>query len=117
MTRRDGVMPPVMSAEDFDAFYQRLQRTVAWGPADRRGALNHITPAHILTAASEIRLRRTVPLGAAIETAVPRDHPAPCWHQMPSPAGDEADRAGLSFAMDRLAMSVHGNADSHIDAL
>ena len=25
--------------------------------------------------------------------------------------------AGLSFAMDRLAMNIHGNADSHIDAL
>lgn len=117
MTRRDGVMPPVMSAEDFDALNQRLQRTVAWGPADRRGALNHITPAHILTAASEIRLGRTVPLGAAIETEVTLDNPDPCVHQMTSPAGDQADRAGLSFAMDRLAMNVHGNADSHIDAL
>src|SRR5436190_5423596 len=117
MTTRDGVMPPVMSAEDFDALYQHLQRTVAWGPADRRGALNHITPAHMLTAASEIRLGRTVPLGAAIETEVTLDNPDPCVHQMTSPAGDQADRAGLSFAMDRLAMNIHGNADSHIDAL
>jgi len=110
-------MPPVMSAEDFDALYQRLQRTVAWGPADRRGALNHIAPAHILTAASEIRLGRTVPLGAAIETEVTLDNPDPCMHQMTSPPGDQADRAGLSFAMDRVAMNIHGNADSHIDAL
>ena len=36
---------------------------------------------------------------------------------MTSPPGDQADPAGLSFAMDRLAMNVHGNADSHIDAL
>jgi hypothetical protein len=117
MTTRDGVMPPVMRAGDFDALYQRLQRTVAWGPADRRGALNHITPTHILTAASEIRLGRTAPLGAAIETEVTLDNPDPSVHQMTSPAGDEADRAGLSFAMDRLAMNIHGNADSHIDAL
>jgi hypothetical protein len=106
-----------MSAEDFDALYQRLQRTVAWGPADRRGALNHIRPAHILTAASEIRLGRTAPLGAAIETEVTLDNPDPCVHQMTSPAGDEADRSGLSFAMDRVAMNIHGNVDSHIDAL
>jgi kynurenine formamidase len=31
--------------------------------------------------------------------------------------GDQADPAGLSFAEDRLSMNVHGNADSHIDAL
>jgi hypothetical protein len=45
MTTPDAVIPPVMSAEDFDVLYQRLQGTVAWGPDDRRGALNHITPA------------------------------------------------------------------------
>jgi kynurenine formamidase len=31
--------------------------------------------------------------------------------------GDQADPAGLTFARDRLTMNVHGNADSHIDAL
>ena len=63
------------------------------------------------------RLGRMAPLGAAIETEVTLDNPDPCVHQMTSPAGDQADRAGLSFAMDRLAMNIHGNADSHIDAL
>ncbi len=94
-----------------------MQRTVAWGPADRRGALNHITPAQVLAAASEVRLGRTVPLGAAIETEVTLDNPDPCVHQMTSPAGNKADRTGLSFARDRVAMNIHGNADSHIDAL
>ena len=49
-------MPPVMSAADFDVLYHRLQRTVAWGPADWRGALNHITPTEIVAAAAEVRL-------------------------------------------------------------
>src|SRR5690242_21756135 len=99
MTRRDGVMPPVMSAEDFDALYQRLQRTVAWGPDDRRGALNHITPAHVLAAASEIRLGRTAPLGAAIETEVTLDNPDPCVHQMRS----EERRVGKEWRSGRPA--------------
>ena len=31
--------------------------------------------------------------------------------------GDQADPEGLTFAQDRLGINVHGNADSHIDAL
>ena len=117
MTTPGEVVPPVMSTADFEALYHRLQRTVSWGAADRRGALNYITPAHVLAAAGEIRLGRTAPLGAAIETEVTLDNPDPCVHQMTSPPGDQADPTGLSFAMDRLAMNIHGNADSHIDAL
>src|ERR1017187_10476010 len=33
-----------LSAADFRALYQRLRRQADWGPADRRGALNFITP-------------------------------------------------------------------------
>src|SRR6476659_8628233 len=35
---------------------------------------------------------------------------------MTSESGSNAP-PGLSFAMDRVAMNIHGNADSHIDAL
>ena len=36
---------------------------------------------------------------------------------MTGPPGDQADPEGLTFAQDRLGINVHGNADSHIDAL
>lgn len=118
MTRPPSPAPlPVMDAADFEILYQRLQRGSAWGPADRRGALNHVTPARVLAAVSEVRLGRSTTLAAAVESEVTLDNPEPCVHQMTSPAGDQADGTGLSFAMDRLAMNVHGNADSHIDAL
>jgi kynurenine formamidase len=35
---------------------------------------------------------------------------------MKSPPGSDAG-PGLSFSMDRIAMNIHGNADSHVDAL
>ncbi len=108
---------PVLGAAEFGALYQRLRRAGDWGAADRRGALNYITQARLLAAASEIRLGRTTTLAAPVENRVTLDNPDPCVHEMTSPAGDQADPAGLSFAMDRLAMNVHGNADSHIDAL
>ena len=70
----------------------------------------------MLAAAGEIRLGRTASLAAPIESTVTADNPDPSVHQMTG-TGDQADPAGLSFAMDRLAINIHGNADSHIDAL
>jgi len=102
-----------MRAAEFEALYARLRGPGAWGPYDRRGALNHITPASVLAAISEVRLGRTASLAANVETRVTADDPDPCVHTMTS----AADGPGLSFAMDRLAMNVHGNADTHIDAL
>jgi hypothetical protein len=47
------------------------------GAADRRGALNYLTPDRVLAAAGEIRLGRTVSLAASIETEVTPDDTAP----------------------------------------
>ena len=113
--RREG--SAALDAADFGRLYQRLRDTSDWGPADRRGALNNITPQRVLGAVTEIRLGRSISLAAPIASRVDLDNPDPAVHQMTSPAGDQADPIGLSFAMDRLAMNVHGNADSHIDAL
>ena len=109
--------PAVLSAADFSALYRRLRDTSSWGPADRRGALNNITPQQVLAAVTEIRLGRTTTMAAPVESRVTIDNPEPAIHQMTSPPVDQADPAGLSFATDRLAMNVHGNADSHMDAL
>jgi kynurenine formamidase len=108
---------PPLDAAAFAALYQRLRQVPAWGPADRRGALNHLTPARVAAAAGEIRLGRTVTLAAPIETRLTPDQPEPAVHGMTGHAGDQADPDGLTFAQDRLGINVHGNADSHIDAL
>jgi kynurenine formamidase len=108
---------PLLDAASFSALYQRLRGASAWQPADRRGGLNYITPEQVLAAAGEVRLGRTVSLAAPIESRVAADNPDPAVHEMTSPAGNQADPDGLSFATDRLAMNIHGNADTHIDAL
>jgi hypothetical protein len=107
-----------LTAGEFDALYERLRRSAVWGPDDRGGALNHITSERVLAAVREVRLGRTVSLAAPVEGAVTADNPEPAVHEMTGVrVGEDADPTGLSFAMDRLAMNVHGNADSHIDAL
>jgi kynurenine formamidase len=105
-----------MDSAAFSDLYQRLRRATPWGPEDRRGGLNYITPAQVLAAAGEVHLGRTVTLEAPIQTRAAPDNPQPAVHEMIA-TGDQADPAGLSFAEDRLSMNVHGNADSHIDAL
>lgn len=107
---------PALDSAAFTALYQRLRRAMPWGPDDRRGALNYLTPDRVLAAAAEVRLGRTVTLEAPIETRAAPDNPEPAMDEMTG-TGDQADPGGLTFARDRLTMNVHGNADSHIDAL
>jgi len=113
--RRPG-RPGPMSEASFRALRERLRAQVPWGPQDRRGALNYLTPAVVTAAAGEVRLGLPVPLGAPVTGEVTADNPDPCRHRMTSPAG-AGRAAGLAFATDRIAMNVHGNADSHLDAL
>ena len=106
-----------VSAAEFRALYQRLRRASEQGPADRLGALNNITSAEVVAAASDVWRGRTVSLAAPIQVWGGPDNPDPAVHQMTYSVDDPARAAGLFFATDRLAMNIHGNADSHIDAL
>ncbi len=115
-TRGNQRRPPALDSAAFSALYTRLRNATPWGPDDRRGGLNYITPAQVLAAVAEVRLGRTTSLEAPIEGRPAADNPQPAVHEMTG-TGTQADPAGLTFAMDRLAMNVHGNADSHIDAL
>ena len=104
-----------MSEAQFRALYRRVKQASDWGPADRRGALNHIMPARVAAAARDVSAGRAVSLAAPVDGEVTADNPEPAVHEMISSGAGRA--AGLSFAMDRVAMNIHGNADSHLDAL
>src|SRR6516162_10961713 len=108
--------PGQMTETEFRSLYEQLRDQIPWGPDDRRGALNYITPSEILAAMGEVRLGRTVSLAAPVEHRPAADNPDPAQHQMKGPLGADAGR-GLAFSMDRIAMNIHGNADSHVDAL
>jgi kynurenine formamidase len=107
--------PPVLTAARFQALYEKLRR-LPWGHADRRGALNYITPARLAAAAGEVQLGRTVTLAAPLARSGP-DNPEPAARHMKRLPGEPPDAAGVPFAADQLTMNVHGDVDSHIDAL
>lgn len=85
----------MLDTAEFEALYLRLRQVPGWGPADRRGALNHLTPQRVLAAAGEIRLGQTVSLAAPIETDLTPDAPVPAVHEMAGPPGSQADPEGL----------------------
>ncbi len=103
----------LLNEAEFRGLFEAIRHKVPWGPADRRGALNNITPAVVLAAVKAVRTGHTISLAAPIETATSPDNPTPAGHEM---TGDTS-AGGLQFALDRLKMNIHGNADSHLDAL
>jgi kynurenine formamidase len=105
-----------LSAAGFRALYEQLRGQAQWGDGDRRGALNHITPARLLAAAGEVQIGRPVTLASPLAGSA-ADNPHPGARHMKHLPGESSDVAGLSFAADTLAMNVHGDVDSHIDAL
>lgn len=105
-----------MTEAQFRSMYDELCGRLPWGPDDRRGALNYITPAGVLAALREVKLGRTVSLGNPVEDRPAADNPEPARHEMKWPLGADAG-PGVAFGLDLFSMNIHGNADSHIDAL
>jgi kynurenine formamidase len=106
-----------LSADEFRALYERVKHMSRRAPADRRGALSNISPAQVVAAASDVRRGRAVSLAAPIDSEAAPDNPDPAVHQMTHTGISSGPASGLSFATDRVALNIHGNADSHIDAL
>jgi kynurenine formamidase len=112
-----AVSPPgPMTEAEFRALYDRLRTQLPWGPDDRRGALNYLTAAEVRAAAGEVKLGRTVSLEGPVETRVAADNPEPARHAMKGTLGADAG-PGVQFGLDLIQMNIHGNADTHIDAL
>jgi kynurenine formamidase len=105
-----------LSAAEFRALHDKLRGQARWGSDDRRGALNHLTPARVVAAMGEVRTGRTVTMAAPLAGSAP-DNPEPAARHMKRLPGEPSAVPGLAFAADQLVMNVHGNADSHIDAL
>jgi kynurenine formamidase len=106
-----------LTADGFAGLYARLRERARWGDGDRRGALNHITPERLAAAAAgEVRLGRTVTMAAPLSGSAP-DNPEPGSRHMKHLPTEPSPVPGLSFAADHLALNVHGDVDSHIDAL
>jgi hypothetical protein len=94
------------NAEEFDALFQQVKNWGRWGPDDQLGSVNLVTPAKRRQAAALVKTGETVGLAHHVLTEKADDNASPFEHTM---------LRGNS--MDRYAVSYHGYAHSHIDAL
>jgi kynurenine formamidase len=96
---------PVNAAE-FDQLFQQVKNWGRWGAEDQLGSINLITAAKRKQALSLGRTGETVSLVHNPITNKAEDNNNPWEHTMLS-----------GFNMDRYAVSYHGYAHSHMDAL
>ena len=97
----------------FERWIQELSNWGRWGKDDQKGTLNHITPDRRRVAASLVRDGVSVSL--AHETLEERTewNPNPFEHEMVlAGAGGTAP-----WAVDSIAVTFHGYAHSHLDAV
>jgi kynurenine formamidase len=105
-----------LGVEAFQALFDRCSNWGRWGPDDDRGALNLITPEKRLQAAALVREGTTVSVSHPINTTGDAENTSPAVHLMVR-AGDVFDGVTVTSIADHLAVSPHGQAHSHLDAL
>ena len=94
---------------EFARWQRELSNWGRWGTADQAGALNLITPAKRREAAALVKDGITVSLAVDVNETQGADNPNPYERVVTG--------VGPAYAMDRLAVSYHGGAHTHIDAL
>lgn len=94
------------NADEFDALFRQVSNWGRWGKDDQLGSLNLVTPAKRKQAAALVREGISVSLAHNPLTERAEDNNNPFEHTM---------LRGNN--MDRYAVTYHGYAHSHIDAL
>jgi kynurenine formamidase len=104
------------TAAELDGWFEELSNWGRWGDDDERGALNLITEAKRAEAAALVREGATVSCALELPKRPAPDNPNPVVHAMQG-AGDIGLRGGLESCGDFFAISPHGFATTHLDAL
>lgn len=105
-----------LGVEAFQGLFDRCSNWGRWGQDDERGTLNLITPEVRLRAASLVREGTTVSISHPINTVGDAENISPAVHLIVR-GGDVVDGVNITSMADHLAVSPHGQAHSHLDAL
>ena len=109
LSSQEGSSPRTVTQADMERWKVELSNWGRWGPEDQRGTLNLITPAKRVQAAALVMDGFAVSLARDAMTEVAVDNPRPYERVMTV--------ANPIVAADRIAVSFHGYAHTHLDAL
>lgn len=110
-------MEPRLTREQVIALYERLSNWGRWGKDDERGALNYITDEKRAAAARLVRNGQAVSLALPLATEPAPDNPNPVTHLMHQTGFDADEVRLMPYTADYFAVSPHGHAVTHLDAL
>ena len=97
---------PPRNAEEFDQLFHQVSNWGRWGKDDQLGSVNLVTTAKRKQAMTLVKTGESVSLAHNPMTERAEDNNNPFEHTMLR-----------GYSMDRYAVSYHGYAHSHIDAL
>jgi kynurenine formamidase len=105
--------PHAMTKADVDRQMTELSNWGRWGKDDQLGTLNLITPAKRKQAIALVKEGYPISLSHNELTEKVADNPSPFMHTMIMPKAGST----VGYVMDNYAVSYHGLAHTHLDAL
>ena len=105
-----------MSAREFGDLFNAVSNWGRWEDDGRRGALNHLTPAHTAAAARLAQSGITITLSQPLRTQARIDVPEPADHHMTMLPDVDIGSGSVRFAKDYVGLDYHNDGHSHIDA-
>jgi kynurenine formamidase len=96
-------------------YFSSLSNWGRWGPDDRKGTLNLITPETVAAAARLARRGLRFSCARSIGPRTPGSEGSPPLHFMLS-SGETAPDSGFGGATDWFGLAFHGHAVTHLDA-
>jgi kynurenine formamidase len=101
-----------MTTQAYDALFAAVSNAGRWGADDTHGTLNLVTPEMRVAAAREVKSGVTVSLSRRLQPGNVPGVLAPA--EVEPSAADDGD---IHWEIERLAVTFHGYAFSHLDAL
>jgi len=106
-----------MTEEEFDQLFNDVSNWGRWGEADEIGTLNYLTPEMVKAAAALVRSGQTVSMSRPVNTLPAADNPNPATHLMVRTYDVPGPGSQPRSVADYLGSPIHGDANSHLDAL
>jgi kynurenine formamidase len=112
------VTHPLPTQDEVISWFERLSNWGRWGPDDRLGTLNHLTPERRVAAARLVEDGEAVSCGWDIDPAPRVDQPfgPPLRHMLSTGEGLPATPRGAGAA-EWIGLTFHGYSVTHLDSL